>query len=119
MFQDGSAYKPIVLNQAMPSMAEAAGGGDRRSEIPLGEQIVDHTDLHNEEHIDPHANYSEFDAHMQARVNALKEGKVLNNTPNVNEQNPSYKQLEKRIEFLEEALKLVMTTQEKLIRESK
>ena len=113
MFQDGSAYHPIVLNQQMPSMSEAMGGGDRRSEIPLGEQQVVDNDLDNGH--DPHANYSEFDAHMAARVNALKEGKKFNPS---NEQNQDYQKLERRISLLEKALELVMETQTKLIKES-
>ena len=61
MFKDGSAYTPIYINQPMPSMAEATGGG--RSETPLGEKVN-----RDEEYIDPHADYSEFDASMQARI---------------------------------------------------
>jgi len=114
MFETGEAYKPIRINQPMPSMSEAMGGGGR-SEIPLGEQVN-----RGEEYIDPHADYSEFDASMQARVDAIRNRNPHNNNSNVSVQNNGdYAKLEKRIEMLEQALSLVMETQTRLLKEKK
>lgn len=115
MFETGEAYKPIRINQPTPSMSDAMGGGGR-SETPLGEQVVNR----EEEYIDPHTDYSEFDASMQARVNALRNKTPHNNNENVNVQkNGDYAKLEKRVEMLEQALSLVMETQTRLLKEKK
>ena len=114
MFEDGSAYQPIKLNQPMPSVSEITGAAEAKAEIPLGDEV--NKEVFTE---DPNTDYTHFDSVMQERVNALKSGKPLDNNQNVNEQNQSYKKLEKRVEMLEQALSLVMETQTKLIKESK
>lgn len=114
MFEDGSAYQPIKLNQAMPSVGEITGAAEEKPEIPLGDEV-------NKEVFtdDQHTDYTHFDSVMEDRVNAMRNGTPLNNNPNVNEQNKSYQDLEKRVALLEQALSLVMETQTKLIKESK
>ena len=89
---------------------------DLKSEIPLGEQREVFTE-------DPHTDYSNFDKHMEERINNMRQGNSFshNNTQNVNEQNGSdrHAKLEKRVAILEKALELVMATQTKMIKEGK
>ena len=115
MFEDGSAYKPIHITQPRPSMAEAMGGGGRRTETPLGDRAENNQQIVDEQ---TGPDYTEFDNHMQERVNKMKQ--MHNNNSNVNVQNNGYSKkefdrLEKRVEMLEQALSLVMETQKKLI----
>lgn len=117
MFETGEAYKPIKLNQPMPSVSDAMGSGVDKPNIPLGEQVVTNEE---EMFVDPHADYSEFDASMQARVDAIRNRNPHNNNENVMVQNNGdYSKLEKRIEMLEQALSLVMETQTRLLKERK
>ena len=85
MFENGSAFKPIMLNQPTPSIAEATGmgGSGGRQSSPLGEKVV-----REEEFVDPHSNYTEFDSFMEDKVNAIrnKTGIVNDNTSHVNMQ---------------------------------
>lgn len=119
MFEDGSAYKPIKLNQQMPSSAEA-GGGAPKSDIPLGDPGAggggDPKALFNEEF-----DSSRSDLMERKIAEAMQSGNPNphDNTSNVTVQNESYERLEKRIALLEQALSLVMETQTKLLKESK
>lgn len=117
MFETGEAYNPIKINQPMPSMSEAmGGGGEVKPNTPLGEPITNEEEMI----VDPHADYSEFDASMQQRVDAIRNRTPHNNNENVMVQNNGdYKKLEKRIEMLEQALSLVMETQTRLLKERK
>lgn len=127
MFEDGSAYQPIKLNQQMPSMAEAGGGGvPAMSETPLGDPAT--------APVDPAAPREIFKEEFDSSRSDMMEAKIreaMNSTgtphtgtphaniPNVTVQNESYEKLEKRIALLEQALSLVMETQTKLLKESK
>lgn len=114
MFEDGSAYQPIKLDQQMPSDMEAAAVAEEKPEIPLGE--VKEKDVFID---DKNTDYSHFDSVMEERVNNLRSGQPHNNNPDVSVQNDSYKKLERRIDLLEQALSLVMETQTRLIKENK
>lgn len=119
MFEDGSAYQPIHLNQPEPSIASITGAVEEKPDMPLGDQVV------REEFMDdPHKDYTESDAYMQQRVDEIRNKRgnttMHDNNQNVRVQNNGdYRKLEKRIEMLEQALTLVMETQTKLIKESK
>ena len=111
MFKDGSAYKPIHLSQPMPNVSEVTGAVDEKPAAPLGEQVK--RDNFQE---DPVTDYSQFDSEMEQRINEMRNRNPNNNNPNVSVQNNGdYKKLEKRIDLLEQALSLVMSTQKKLI----
>lgn len=108
MFADGSAYKPIHIAQPQPNASEIAGAVDKPA-APLGEQVK--RDNFQEE---PVTDYSQFDSEMQQRINEMRN----KNNPNTNvsvQNNGDYEKLEKRVNLLEEALSLVMSTQKKLI----
>jgi len=110
MFADGSAYKPIHISQPQPDVSQIEGAVDRPA-APLGEQVK--RDNFQDEAV---TDYSQFDSEMQQRINEMKNNKMQNNNPNVRVQNNSdYEKLEKRVNLLEEALSLVMSTQKKLI----
>jgi len=115
MFEDGSAFKPIHINQPEPSIGSITGAVEEKPNIPLGQQVV------KEEFMDdPHTDYTHFDETMQSRINEMRNKNPHNNNPNVSVQNNGdYRKLEKRIEMLEQALTLVMETQTKLIKEAK
>ena len=107
MFEDGSAYKkinmPMVLNE--PNMNEVEGK-------PLGEAIKKSSKTVEPE---PEEDFSDVDRRMQerlkARMSSLK-GKTQD-TDMVKEMNS----LKQRVKTLEEALSLVMETQEKILGE--
>lgn len=110
MFEDGSAYNPIHLTQPTPDVSGITGAAEEKSNIPLGKQVE--KDIFMEDQAD----YSEFDSSMQNRIDELR-SKANNNNPNVSVQNNGdYEKLEKRVSLLEQALKLVMETQTKLLK---
>lgn len=116
MFEDGSAYQPIHINQPEPSVAGITGAVEEKPDIPLGQEVV------REEFMDdPHKDYSESDAYMKQRVDEIRAKRGMHdNTPDVRVQNNGdYAKLEKRIALLEKALELVMATQTKMIKEDK
>jgi hypothetical protein len=109
MFEDGSAYKPIKIEQPSPEneMGRPMGG----SHDPDGGGV----------------DYSLFDEHMSSmieeKISKKKSGgktKMVNaskgTTNNISDK--TVKNLERRIDILEQALQLVMETQTKLLRES-
>jgi hypothetical protein len=97
MFEDGSAYKPIRLEE--------------KPNIPLGEQ-VNRDNFQN----DVESDYSEADAYMEGKINEMRTKVSQGNNPNVNVQNDVMKRVLKRLDLLEQALTLVMETQSKLIK---
>lgn len=103
MFEDGSAFRPIKIEQPKPSLAEAQGS-------PVGNPKV------NDERND---DYSEFDSSMQKLVDAKKRkltgksGGVV--TASDNDLIEEVKSLKRRVKQLENALALVMETQTKLL----
>jgi hypothetical protein len=115
MFEDGSAYQPIKIQQPTPSMAEVT---QAKQETPLGNPV---TPGNNPVVENSHTDYSHFDAMMEEKINNIRNGNTnLNTNPVPNPvQNESYQKLEKRIELLERALTLVMEQQTKLLKESK
>jgi len=122
MFEDGSAYKPIKLNQQTPSMSEAGGGGvPEMSETPLGDPNTggggEAKPIFNEGF-----DASRSNAMEQKIAEAMKgtpTGNPHANTQPVTVQNDGYEKLERRIAMLEQALTLVMEQQTKMLRESK
>ena len=96
MFADGSAYKPIHIAQPQPDVSQIEGAVDRPA-APLGEPVQ--RDNFQDEAV---TDYSQFDNQMEQRINEMKN-------------NSDYEKLEKRVNLLEEALSLVMSTQKKLI----
>jgi len=107
MFEDGSAFKPIKIQQPSPDNEGGRSGG------PMGES----------EEID----YSLFDNHMKGmiedKIEAKKSGKNLmmenkSRSTKTKVSNKQYKELKNRVALLEQALQLVMETQTKLLKES-
>jgi hypothetical protein len=105
MFKDGSAFRPIKIEQPTPSLAEAQG-----TTRPVGDPRV------SEERND---DYSEFDSSMQKLVDAKKR-KLMEKSGGVstasdNDLIKEIKSLKRRVKQLENALSLVMETQTKLL----
>jgi hypothetical protein len=107
MFEDGSAFKPIKIEQPTPENENGiiGGSGDPNN-------VVD---------------YSKFDEHMENIIREkieAKKSKMMNqpiqqNQPKttiIDNDNIKIKQLEQRIQLLEQALGLVMETQTKMLR---
>jgi hypothetical protein len=112
MFADGSAYKPIHIAQPQPDVSQITGAVEKPA-TPLGEPV--NRDNFQDEAV---TDYSHFDNEMERRINEMRSGNrnMQNNNTNVGVQNNSdYKKLEKRVDLLEQALSLVMSTQKKLI----
>lgn len=110
MFKDGSAYKPIHIAQPQPDVSQITGAVEKPA-TPLGEPV--RRDNFQDEAV---TDYSQFDSQMEQRINEMRNNKMQGNNPNVSVQNNSdYEKLEKRVNLLEEALSLVMSTQKKLI----
>jgi len=108
MFEDGTAFQPIKIEQPSP---ENPGGGMGRGSDPDG----------------PGVDYSLFDDHMGNMIKEKIENKkaeALGAPPRPDAPPAPQPQagvdrmirLEKRIELLEQALSLVMETQTKLMR---
>lgn len=115
MFEDGSAFKPIKIEQPKPNVAEAQG---KPSSKPIGEKVQKNGQVEEERHDD----YSQFDASMRKFVEAKKQkikqksnGTVVENSSNTELVN-EIKSLKKRVKQLETALTLVMETQTKLLK---
>lgn len=113
MLQSGAAFKKIDMTQhTMPSLAEASGGNRG-----IGEQVESNVNVQTEE--ERSDDFEEFDSVMEQRISSLRNkmngGK---GTPNVGKlMTPTQKEitlLKKRIEKLEEALIVIMQTQEQL-----
>lgn len=112
MFEDGSAFRPIHLNQPTPDISSITGEVEEKPNIPLGQPVE--KDVFME---DQHTDYSEFDATMQQKINEVR-NKTHGNNPNVSVQNnDEFAKLVRRIELLEQALQLVMETQTKMLKE--
>lgn len=110
MFKDGTAFKPIKIDQ--PSPDNPAGGMGRGADPD-----------------EPSPDHSLFDDHMDNMIQekiAAKKAAVLGDQPvrftgDLQEQSPQagdhrITRLEERIKLLEQALSLVMETQTKLMR---
>jgi hypothetical protein len=114
MFEDGSAYQPIQLNQPTPDVG-SIDGVKEKPDIPLGDAVD------RDVFMDQNADYSEFDSQMQNRVNEIRNKKTHDNTSNVSVQNNGelerLERLTKRVDLLEQALSLVMETQKKLLQD--
>jgi hypothetical protein len=121
MLKDGSAFKKIdmqrITNQ-MYSAAESGSGGASKPEAPLGDPVNETSQNGLEE---DHTDWSAVDAAMEKRMNALKEkakgGSTSTNTNTKKPLNESQEitKLKARVKRLEEALIVVMETQEKLL----
>jgi len=102
MFKDGTAFKPIKIEQPTP---DNPGGGMGGGADP-----------------DREVDYSVFDDHMANMIQEKIEAKKASVNPERPGPPPSPQQsdklakLERRIELLEQALSLVMETQTKLMR---
>lgn len=118
MLKDGSAFKKIDMNKiaaqqyAAAGMADA-GGGKGAPEVPLGTPSTNEQSGLEEDHTD----WSAVDAAMEKRMNALKEKMKGGSTSTKQPLNESQEimKLKKRVQKLEEALIVVMQTQEKLL----
>lgn len=121
MLNDGSAFKKIDMNKIQNQMYAGAGaadvgGGKGAPELPLGDPTPEvNNDSSGLE--EDHTDWSAVDEAMQKRMNALKakmKGGSTSTKKPVNESQEIIK-LKKRIKRLEEALIVVMKTQEKLL----
>lgn len=117
MLKDGSAFKKIDMQKITNQMYAQAEGGSGGMDMPVGEPVREVT---NESHSgleEDHTDWSAVDEAMQRRMNSLKEkargGGASTNQP-LNESNEIAK-LKKRVKRLEEALMIIMETQEKLL----
>lgn len=115
MLKDGSAFKKIDMQKITNQMYAQAEGGSGGGNMPLGDPVKEVTN-EEEEHID----WTAVDEGMQRRMNALREkidNKKDGNTSTKNSFNESQeiKKLKARVKRLEEALMVVMETQEKLL----
>jgi hypothetical protein len=111
MLKDGSAFKKIDMNKIQNQMYAGAGGAIDEAK-PLGEPAPQNTNL-DEDHTD----WSAVDEAMQRRMNALKNkmnGGGASTKQPLNESQEITK-LKARVKRLEEALMVVMQTQEKLL----
>lgn len=106
MFEDGTAFKPIKIDQPSPENPGGGFGGGGDPDRP------------------PEVDYSLFDEHMKERVNEkIESKKAAIGNPSRPEPPPSPQAggdriavLERRIKLLEQAIGLVMETQTKLMR---
>ena len=115
MLKDGSAFKKIDMNRIQSQMYAAAEGGAGGKDMsqPLGEPITESHDGLEEDHTD----WTAVDEGMQRRMNALREKidrKKGTASQPLNESQEIAK-LKKRVKRLEEALMVIMETQEKLL----
>jgi len=117
MLKDGSAFKKIDMQQITNKMyAQAEGGvdGGSKPEAPLGDPVneTSHDGLEED-----HTDWSAIDAAMEKRMNALKE-KARGGSTSIKEplnESQEITKLKARVKRLEEALIIIMETQEKLI----
>jgi len=112
MFKDGTAYKPIKIQQPTPDNPTGSFGGSSGEEIDpnkINEQLFDN-------HMDDY-----IQSKIEAKKSKTNETKKRSSTrPSV----PSTSQpksnriaaLERRVELLEQALGLVMETQTKMMK---
>jgi hypothetical protein len=108
MLKDGTAFKKVDMNKIANQMYAEAGAGV--VDKPLGEPAQQNSNLQED-----HTDWSAVDAAMEKRMNALKDKMHGGNNKNqVNESNEISK-LKARVKRLEEALIVVMETQEKLL----
>jgi hypothetical protein len=116
MLKDGSAFKKIdmqrITNQ-MYSAAEGGDGGGASTEQPLGDPISNESNLEED-----HTDWSAVDAAMERRMNALKEKAARGGSTSTKQplnESQEITKLKARVKRLEEALVVVMETQEKLL----
>lgn len=107
MFENGSAFKKID----MPMVLNDPSNNPEAATMPLGEEVKPKPTKE-----EPEPDFSEVDRRMQerlkSRINSLKEKTgVSKDTDVIREMN----KLKQRVKTLEEALSLVMETQEKLL----
>lgn len=114
MLKNGSAFKKIDMQQITNQMYNQAESGTGGMDMPLGDPVTEESHSGLEE---DHTDWSAVDAAMEKRMNALKE--KMNNggkkTKKPLNESQEIAKLKKRIERLEEALMVIMETQEKLI----
>jgi hypothetical protein len=114
MLKDGSAFKKIDMQRIQNQMYEGAGGAVEKPEpsMPLGEPLGEESNLQED-----HTDWSAVDEAMQRRMNALKNkarGGGASTKQPLNESQEITK-LKARVKRLEEALIIIMETQEKLL----
>ena len=116
MFEDGSAFKPIKINQPTPESEK----------LKLNENTGTSNSNSN---VKSEIDYSLYDNQMEEMRNqrieeakAKKMGTPIQNPIQTQQQpiieNKKVKELERRISILEQALQLVMETQTKLLKEN-
>jgi hypothetical protein len=118
MLKDGSAFKKIdmqkITNQ-MYAQAEGGVGGGSEPSTPLGDPVNETSNSGLEE---DHTDWSAVDEAMQKRMNALKEKAARGGSTSTKKplnESQEIKKLKARVQRLEEALVVVMETQEKLL----
>lgn len=116
MLKDGSAFKKIdmqkIQNQqyAMADTGAGAGAGS-----PLGDPV---NEQNNDGLEEDHTDWSAVDAAMEKRMNALREkakGGGSTSTKQPLNESQEITKLKARVKRLEEALMVIMETQEKLL----
>ncbi len=120
MFEDGSAYKPIKINQPTPD--NEAGGMPTISDDENNNLFEQHMDTSMDEHIEKAKRLKEMKTGKSIDTDITPVvGSVIPVISQVQPQNESkkVKELERRISMLEQALQLVMETQTKILKESK
>jgi len=112
MLKDGTANKKIDMNRIQNQLYAGAGGA---VEEPLGDPITEENNDNGLE--EDHTDWSAVDEAMQRRMNALKNkarGGGASTKQPLNESQEITK-LKARVKRLEEALMIIMETQEKLL----
>lgn len=119
MLQDGTAFKKIDMSkitaQEYAGAGMAAAGGGKGVSTPLGEPEMPKNITESEYEVE--SDWSAVDAAMEKRVNALREkmsGGSTNTKQPLNESQEITK-LKSRVKRLEDALIVIMETQEKLL----
>lgn len=120
MLKDGTAFKEVdVTMHTEPNIAEIDGLGDRINEQPKEVNLEERRN--SDSFIDENTDYSDFDDHMQQRINSLRnkmgKGKKQTNERVSNNTEKEIAILKRRIKKIEEAMMLIMETHEKILGE--
>ncbi len=115
MLKDGSAFKKIDMQKITNQMYAQAESGSGGMDMPLGDPVNEVTD-----EFEDHTDWSAVDEGMQRRMNALREKIDAKKGGGASTKKPvsesqEIKKLKARVKRLEEALMVVMETQEKLL----
>jgi hypothetical protein len=123
MLEDGSAFKKIDMQRITNQMYSQAEGGHAGGDIPLGDPIKEQSTQYNSNGLEEdHTDWSAVDAAMEKRMDALREKITAKKGSRENtkasqlpSQEKEIKKLKMRVKRLEEALMIIMETQEKLL----